>query len=889
MRINRKVNITALALLIFVFQAPCQSTMLTGKVVDSKTAEPIPFAHVFIAGTKTGTVTNLYGSFNMGIPASATFPKFIVTCLGYKSYSFEWQGTASTPLLLELEEDIIKLEEVVVKPETAENLMKEALRRISENYDTTRRRLSGYYKMTSILEDKNAKYTEAVLDIVKPSFQEIRQNKNGQKDSTHFRHVRTVPSEVKDWKLKAMIDWESTPRQIENRDMVKQFITKEKEYDQFISLYNFSIESIVNINGRRTYKISVSPKKNKRNAYWNAGFIFLDEESKAFVKVDLVSTDNMFRILKRQLNYKLMSALYNVKYNKGEWKEMISYKLIGDKWYFNEVNSSKQFLISSKKRSMYEVPVNVTVQYLTDSVRSNYSPPDSMIFLPFSKNWWENAEYIESLYDSVFWRKFEVGNGSKEPLSRPTNEVIVERRSSGYQFTKLDTLQGTLTPLRTSYDVGFYHLDVEVFPKEEIIKGSNLIRFKVMESIDRIQIDLFSGLEIDKIVWHGESLNFEREYNAVYVDFPKTLAEGSIDEIKVFYSGRPVDYDPNIPMYASFLWLEDDAGEPWLQAICQGYGASGWWPNKDHLSDEPDSARVSVTVPKALDVVSNGRLISKKEPANDKIRFDWAVSYPINNYNVTFNIGKYKRASDVYDNGVSKLDLEYYLLEENDTDISVTTAIVKPMLKTFEKYFGPYPFPDDGFKLVESPHAMEHQSCVAIHSDYFYDADDSGIWSDMPEEDINYSIVLHESAHEWWGNSISCTDNAELWIHEAFATYAESLFVEDHYGYEAGQRYINSMKAGVLNRNPIVGRMGVNHIHYDITDMYLKGAIMLNELREEIGNDDLWFSILRDLQKDYKYSSITTAQIVDYFNVKSGQNFDDFFQLWLYQTPQNRG
>ncbi|MEM1406957.1 MAG: M1 family aminopeptidase, partial [Bacteroidota bacterium] len=183
----------------------------------------------------------------------------------------------------------------------------------------------------------------------------------------------------------------------------------------------------------------------------------------------------------------------------------------------------------------------------------------------------------------------------------------------------------------------------------------------------------------------------------------------------------------------------------------------------------------------------------------------------------------------------------------------------------------------------------EHQSCVAIGSDYFYDADDSGIWADMPEDDINYSIVLHESAHEWWGNSVSCTDNADLWIHEAFATYAEALFVEDHYGYEAGQRYINRMESEVLNQHPIVGRMGVNHIHYDITDMYTKGAIMLNELRKEINNDDLWFSILRDLQKDYKYSSITTAQIVDYFNVKSGRNFDDFFRLWLYQTPQNRG
>ncbi|MEO1098491.1 MAG: M1 family metallopeptidase, partial [Bacteroidota bacterium] len=575
----------------------------------------------------------------------------------------------------------------------------------------------------------------------------------------------------------------------------------------------------------------------------------------------------------------------NVTYDQGAWRESVTYQPINGKWYFNSVNSSKEFLISSKNRGFTNVPVNVNIEYNTSELLPGIYTHDSANYLPMrSQGYWDVERFMESKYDSAYWKEQDNAKTMGHSMDlTPVND------GSGYAFSKLDTLQGTLTPLRTSYDVGFYHLDVEVMPEEEKLKGSSLIRFSVLEPVARIQIDLFSKMKIEKIEWQGRLLSFEREYNAVYVDFPGPLTKGSVEEIKVFYSGRPVDFDPNISMYASFLWFEDDEGDPWLQAICQGYGASGWWPNKDHLSDEPDSARISVTVPQALDVVSNGRLMAKKELVGDKNRWDWAVSYPINNYNVTFNIGKYKKTDDVYDNGISKLDLRYYLLEENDTDVSVTTAVVKPMLKTFEKYFGPYPFPEDGFKLVESPHPMEHQSCVAIGSDYFYDADDSGIWSDMPEEDINYSIVLHESAHEWWGNSISCTDNAELWIHEAFATYAESLFVEDHYGYEAGQRYINSMKAGVLNRNPIVGRMGVNHIHYDITDMYLKGAIMLNELREEIGNDDLWFSILRDLQKDYRYSSITTAQIVDYFNVKSGQNFDDFFQLWLYQTPQNRG
>jgi len=868
-------------MMTYAVHAQSQLISVSGKVTDSNTSEFIPFAHIFIQGTSIGTTTNLYGNFSLDVPSSLLSQELQVTCLGYKSTSFIF-GESPQPILIKLEEDIIQLEEVVVKPETAENLMKEALLRIPDNYDTTARKHSGYYKMTSMLGNKTSNYIEAFLDIVKPSMSEIRRSKKGRKDSTRFREVRTIPSEVKDWKLKAMIDWESTPRQIENRDIVKQFMTEEKVYNEFMSLFDFQLENMVYIDGRRTYKINLAPKKNKRKAYWN-GSIFLDEETKAFVKIDFVSTDNMFRTLKGQLNYKLMSSLYKVKYDQGEWKERISYKLTGDKWYFDEVNSSKQFLISSKKRSLSEVPVNVTVEYHTDSIRGNYVAPDSIIFLPYSKNWWENAEYIESLYDSVFWNEFDGGKrleiSSKESLEENNLD-----RSLGYQFTKLDTLQGTLTSLRTSYDVGFYHLDIEVLPEEEILKGSSLIRFKVVEPTNRIQVDLFSEMAIEKIEWRGQQLKFEREYNAVYVYFPKTLTKGSVDEIKVFYSGRPVDYDPAIPMYASFLWLEDDNGNPLIQAICQGYGASGWWPNKDHLSDEPDSAKVTVTVPADLEVISNGRLMNKTELDNKKTRFDWAVSYPINNYNITFNIGRYKHTTDQYVNGTSKLDLDYYMLQENDTDISVTTAIVKPMLKTFEKYFGPYPFPNDGFKLVESPHAMEHQSCVAIHSGYFYDADDSGIWSDMPADDIIYSIVLHESAHEWWGNSVSCTDNAELWLHEAFATYAEALFVEDHYGYAASQKYLNRMKKQVKNQMAIIGKPNVNHIHYEIGDMYTKGALTLNTLRNVIANDDLWFFILKGLQTEFRHQSITTLKLIAFVNKVTKTDYSYFFDQYLRYT-----
>lgn len=872
-----------MACLLVVSHFALSQSVISGKVVDQSTSEPIPFAHVFIQGTSVGTITNLYGNFSLDVPLSLVAQELQVTCLGYKSSNFELSESNESIILIHLEEDIIQLDEVVITPETAENLMKKAFAKIYDNYDTTDIIFRGYYRMESKLDTFLVRSIESVLDIYKPKLDIKKSYKFLPSDSIYISELHAQAGKQIDFKLKAMVDWENTPYLLSYRDFVREFTYVDNSQEGMLDRYNFKVENMILLQGRQTYVISVTPKKGKNKTFW-AGEIFLDEETLAFSKIDVSSTPKMFKKMKRGLAYKLQSKINKVSYDSGEWKESINYVYKDGKWYFSSVNSSKVFLISSKKRGMVRIPATATVEYKTSDVSRSKYVYDSTKYLPKrSEGYWKVERFMEAQYDSVFWNEFDKNNGPEGSINQPDFKENQERRYD-YQFTKLDTLQGTLTPFRTSYDVGFYHLDVEVLPEEEILKGSSLIRFKVVEPTDRIQIDLYSEMKIDKIEWRDQSLDFGREYNAVYVNFPKTMNKGSVEEINVFYSGRPVDYDPNIPMYASFLWLEDEAGDPWLQAICQGYGASGWWPNKDHLSDEPDSVRISVTVPQELDVVSNGRLISKKEVLGNKTRFDWAISYPINNYNMTFNIGKYNVTKDTYDNGTSKLDLEYHLLRENDTDVSVTTAIVKPMLQTFEKYFGPYPFPKDGFKLVESPHAMEHQSCVAIHSGYFYDADESGIWSDMPEDDINYSIVLHESAHEWWGNSVSCADNAELWIHEAFATYAESLFVEDHYGYEAGQRYVNAMKDQVLNRYPIQGKSGVNHIHYDITDMYTKGAIMLNELREQINNDEVWFSILKGIQRDYKYSSITTVQVIDYVNAKTSRSFDAFFDQWLYKT-----
>ena len=591
--------------------------------------------------------------------------------------------------------------------------------------------------------------------------------------------------------------------------------------------------------------------------------------------------------MKSAITYIIASKLYKVNYDRGEWKESINFQLLGDKWYFKEVNSSKHFLISGKKRKMEKVPVDVSLHYSTDSVTSHTAFSGTVDFFNPKKAWWVEEKYMAGKYSASFWKWFDKQRGVVSDDVYLGKEDSVTRKKQVYVFTRLDTLQGSLTPLRTCFDVGFYHLDVELLPQQEIIKGSSLIRFNVVDPTDRVQVDLYSGMSVDSIMYHGNALSFEREFNAIYVDFPEILRKDAVEEIKVYFSGRPVDFNPEIPLYGSFLWVEDLNGNPWLQAICQGYGASGWWPNKDHLSDEPDSAAISVTVPADLEVVANGRLSNKTPLDNGKTRFDWFVSYPINNYNITLNAGKYTHFEDKHVNGKDILDLDYYVLSYNLENARKKIEIVKPMLATYEKFFGAYPFPRDGFKLVETPHAMEHQSCVAIGHEYFSEADNHDPETTAPDFDqgvVDYQIVLHETAHEWWGNSVSCTDNAELWIHETFATYAEALYIEDHYGYENSQAYLNAMKKWVKNEVPVIGKFDVNHIHYDISDMYYKGALMLNTLRHTIDNDSLWFSLLKGLPSEFKYQMVTTEDIVLYINQKTGIDYNWFFNQYLRNT-----
>lgn len=449
-------------------------------------------------------------------------------------------------------------------------------------------------------------------------------------------------------------------------------------------------------------------------------------------------------------------------------------------------------------------------------------------------------------------------------------------------FTKADSLRGTLTPLRTCYDIKYYHLDVKVDIDNKFISGSNLFKFEATMDFDRLQFDLFANLKVEKVIYHGQEMPFTRNYNAVFVNFPANIKRGSVDSMQVFYSGNP-QVAKRAPWDGGFVFSQDSNGKPWVATACQGLGASVWWPNKDHQADEVDSMLISVSVPKGLTDVSNGRLIKKTNRKDGYTQFDWFVRNPINNYSVSVNIGDYVNFKDTYQGEKGPLDLNYWVLRENEAKAKKFFPLnVIPMLKAFEHWFGPYPFYEDSYKLVDVPYTgMEHQSAVTYGNGYANgyrgrDASDTG-WGMKWD-----FIIVHESGHEWFGNNITSKDLADMWIHESFTNYSEALFVDYNYGKEAGQAYVHGIRSGIRNDSPVQGPYGVNQ--EGSGDMYPKGGVLLNMIRTIINDDEKWRQILRGLNKTFYHQTVNYEDVVNYISQHAGRDLSTVFEQYIKHT-----
>jgi len=440
--------------------------------------------------------------------------------------------------------------------------------------------------------------------------------------------------------------------------------------------------------------------------------------------------------------------------------------------------------------------------------------------------------------------------------------------------TRANILRGAYGPYRANNDLLFYHLDVRVDPEKKFISGKNTIRFKMLKNDTRIQLDLNPTLHIDKILFGTTELKYEREFGAVFVDFRKTLRAGRVYTIDFYYSGNPLETG----RFGGIAFRKDPSGHPWINTACEGIGASIWWPNKDQWRDEVESMQISVSIPNDLVDVSNGKFMGKTDLGDGYTRWDWLVHYPINNYDVSLNIGNYQHFSD----HLGDLPLDFYALPEDLDKAKKQFVQAKGMLEAYQHYFGEYPFKKDGYKLIEVPYSgMEHQSAVTYGNHFangYLERDWTGVGVSLKFD----FIIIHESGHEWFGNAVTAADPSDMWIHEGWTTYLECLYVEYMFGHDDAVKYVNGYKAKVKNAVPIIAERGVNA--EPPQDMYFKGALFLNTLRSVVNDDPRWWKLIRDLYKRFKYKNIMTEDIVQFFDRKTGKDMTPIFNQYLRHT-----
>jgi hypothetical protein len=463
-------------------------------------------------------------------------------------------------------------------------------------------------------------------------------------------------------------------------------------------------------------------------------------------------------------------------------------------------------------------------------------------------------------------------------------------------FTRADTLRGTNSPARSWWDVTFYDLHVKISPTDSTISGWNGITYRVLRPATEMQIDLQPPLVVDSMVQDGQRLTFRRDSirpprgggrgrgnvadtamqpgNAFFVTLASPQPRNGYKTITIYYHGQPrAAVRP--PWDGGYGWGVDSLNRPFFSTTNEGLGASVWWPNKDISREEPDSQRIAITVPDPIMDISNGRLRSTTKNGDGTTTYEWFVSNPINNYNVAVNAGSYAHFSDTLMGERGKLTMDFYPLSYHVDAAKKQFAQAKSVLKCFEHWFGPYPWYEDGYKLVETAHlGMEHQSAVAYGNKY----QNGYLGSDRSRTGLGLTwdfIIVHETAHEWWGNNISAEDHADMWIHESFGNYAENLYQECLTNKADGAKY-------TIGQRPIIGHYGVNS--EGSGDMYDKGGAMLHTMRQIVNDDTKWRATLRGLNQVFRHQTVSGRQVEDYINTKTGINFDKVFAQYLMTT-----
>ncbi len=460
--------------------------------------------------------------------------------------------------------------------------------------------------------------------------------------------------------------------------------------------------------------------------------------------------------------------------------------------------------------------------------------------------------------------------------------LLTWQQADAQKFSRQDSLKGSITPERAWWDLLHYDLEVEVDPEGKFLSGVNRIRFEVLAADSVMQLDLQEPMKIEEVKFKAEVLDVNRDGNVFYVNFPNSMNEGETLEIDVHFKGRPKE-SINPPWDGGIIWSKDRNKKDFVANAVQLIGPSAWFPSKDHPYDEPDQgADLKIICPSDLIAVGNGRLVEKKEQDGEKTLYHWRVTQPINSYGINISLGDYVHFGETYAGKKGELSCDYYVLPYNLDRAREQFKQVPMMLEAFEYWFGPYPFYEDGFKLIEVPYlGMEHQSAVTYGNDY----ENGYLGGDLSSTGWGLKfdfIIIHESGHEWFANSITNTDVADMWIHEGFTNYSETLYVDYHFGTEAGNEYLIGVRELITNEYPIIGDYGVNS--HGSNDMYYKGGAMIHTLRQMINDDEAFRKLLVDMNGEFYHQTVSSSQVEEFIASATGLDLGPFFEQYLRTT-----
>lgn len=561
---------------------------------------------------------------------------------------------------------------------------------------------------------------------------------------------------------------------------------------------------------------------------------------------------------------------------------------ISGEWYgyFSSDGHIKMLLEEEDGSITGHYDLHTKVNQVKNGPISHVRKSEDSLHISFNLNQWVFDLHLEQTSAEELYKGNLFRNGAKRQAVTLTRlkkaETTAAQHRERRSFSHQDSLRGSITKEREWWDLKYYHLDLQVNIAEQTIEGSNVIMYKVVKPEQILQIDLQPPLEIRKIVADNKSLTYRKDGYSYFVELNKPQKVDDVNQLTVYYGGTPREAK-RAPWDGGFSWSTDSNGSPFVATSCQGIGASIWWPNKDHMYDEVDSMRISVTIPDSLFAVANGRLVETKHLDGNNTYFEYYVSNPINNYGVNVNIGDYAHFSEVYQGESGPLTCDYYVLHENLEKAKIQFKQVPMMLAAFEHWFGPYPFYEDGFKLVEVPYlGMEHQSSVTYGNKY----QNGYLGRDLSQSGWGLKfdfLIIHEAGHEWFANSITHRDIADMWLHEGFTAYSEGLYVDYHYGQEAGNSYQIGKRLAIDNDKPLIGEYHVNDESYS-GDVYDKGATILHTLRYIINDDNRWREILRGLNQHFYHQTVSTEQVEEYIADKAGIDLKPFFDQYLRTT-----